>query len=165
MPLKSSQVLRRLEFGSFYFPCIIEQCPQLEEVAARPLGEIIRTIENLEAFHSWRARMSMTHWAQVAQALTWRGVFHSYFNSSTSFQQTETFGYYSTANGRSCGQGAGRSCGLASRVGRVRIESRVGRVGGRWDSKQWERTSHRRLYNPRTKGMSIGSFYRIGVPN
>ncbi|KAG6542259.1 hypothetical protein Mapa_016288 [Marchantia paleacea] len=74
MPLQSSKVLRRLRLGSYYFPNIVRQCPELEDVAARPLGDIIRRMENLEAFHASDADMSMTHWAQIAEALTWRGV-------------------------------------------------------------------------------------------
>ncbi|KAG6548761.1 hypothetical protein Mapa_009771 [Marchantia paleacea] len=74
MPLRSSKVLRRLDLGQAYFGLIVERCPELEDVAARPLGDIIRTMENLEAFHASEAWMSMTHWAQVAEALTWRGV-------------------------------------------------------------------------------------------
>ncbi|KAG6542266.1 hypothetical protein Mapa_016295 [Marchantia paleacea] len=74
MPLQSSKVLRRLQLGQLYFPSIVERCPELEDVAARPLGDIIRRMENLEAFHAWYSGMSMTHWAQVAEALTWRGV-------------------------------------------------------------------------------------------
>ncbi|KAG6540101.1 hypothetical protein Mapa_018556 [Marchantia paleacea] len=53
---------------------IVERCPELEEVAARPLGDIIRTMQNLEAFHALGRGMSMTHWDQVAKALTWTGV-------------------------------------------------------------------------------------------
>ncbi|KAG6548760.1 hypothetical protein Mapa_009770 [Marchantia paleacea] len=74
MPLQSSKVLRRLKLGSGYFRIIVPRCPELEDVAARPLGNIIRTMENLEAFLASGAGMSMTHWAQVAEALTWRGV-------------------------------------------------------------------------------------------
>ncbi|KAG6551196.1 hypothetical protein Mapa_007432 [Marchantia paleacea] len=74
MPLRSSKVLRRLELGMNYFPRIVERCPELEDVAARPLGDIIRTMENLEKFDASGAGMSMTHWAQVGEALTWRGV-------------------------------------------------------------------------------------------
>ncbi|KAG6542279.1 hypothetical protein Mapa_016308 [Marchantia paleacea] len=74
MPLQSSKVLRQLYLGSSYFPLIVRRCPELEDVAARPLGDIIRTMEDLEAFDASYAGMSMTHWAQVAVALTWRGV-------------------------------------------------------------------------------------------
>ncbi|KAG6542271.1 hypothetical protein Mapa_016300 [Marchantia paleacea] len=74
MPLQSSKVLRQLYLGSSYFPLIVKRCPELEDVAARPLGDVIRRMENLEAFHASEAGMSMTHWAQVAEALTWRGV-------------------------------------------------------------------------------------------
>ncbi|KAG6549272.1 hypothetical protein Mapa_009258 [Marchantia paleacea] len=73
MPLQSSKVLRRLELGQLYFRLIVKQCRELKKVA-RPLGDIIRTMENLEALLASEAGMSMPHWAQVAEALTWRGV-------------------------------------------------------------------------------------------
>ncbi|KAG6541306.1 hypothetical protein Mapa_017359 [Marchantia paleacea] len=62
--------MRRLD----YFLRIEELCPVLEDVAARPLGDIIRRMDNLEAFDAGSAGMLMTEWAQVAEALTWRGV-------------------------------------------------------------------------------------------
>ncbi|KAG6550006.1 hypothetical protein Mapa_008518 [Marchantia paleacea] len=74
MPLQSSKVLRQLELSPYSFEILVKQCPELENVAARPLGDIIRTMENLEAFRASDAEMSMTHWAQIAEALTWRGV-------------------------------------------------------------------------------------------
>ncbi|KAG6542755.1 hypothetical protein Mapa_015830 [Marchantia paleacea] len=74
MPLQSSKFLRRLDLGLNYFPHIVQRCPELEDVAARALGGIIRTMENLETFDASYADMSMTHWAQIAEALTWTGV-------------------------------------------------------------------------------------------
>ncbi|KAG6542283.1 hypothetical protein Mapa_016312 [Marchantia paleacea] len=66
--------MRRLTLGYQYFPSIVEQCPELEDVAARPLGDIIRRMDNLEAFYGRCSGMSMAHWAEVAEAWTWRGV-------------------------------------------------------------------------------------------
>ncbi|KAG6542282.1 hypothetical protein Mapa_016311 [Marchantia paleacea] len=74
LPLQSSKVMRRLTLGYQYFPSIVEQCPELEDVAARPLGDIIRRMDNLEAFYGRCSGMSMAHWAEVAEAWTWRGV-------------------------------------------------------------------------------------------
>ncbi|KAG6542295.1 hypothetical protein Mapa_016324 [Marchantia paleacea] len=73
-PLQSSKVLRRLDLGTYYFPYVVGRCPEFEDVAARPLGDIIRTMENLEEFHAWYSGMSMAHWAHIAEAFTWRGV-------------------------------------------------------------------------------------------